>query len=102
MLAESERESGVAATPYPIGSMSSQSPRWKKKVEEGSIEVTEVPPPPPISRELKRRMAHFIQKVDGTDPLVQPSDHRLCPLRRSTTITAFLPEELLSAQDPIQ
>jgi hypothetical protein len=80
--------------------MSSLSPRWKKKVEEESTEVTEVPPPP-ISRELKRRWSHFIRKVYGTDPLVIPSDHWLCPLRRSTTVTAFLPEELLSAQDSI-
>ncbi len=71
VLAESERESGVAATPYPIGSMSSLSPRWKKKVEEESTEVTEVPPPP-VFKELRRRWSHFIQKVYETDPLVCP------------------------------
>ncbi len=37
-----------------------------------------------------------------TDPLVIPSDHWLCPLRRSTTVTAFLPEELLSAREGIK
>ena len=67
---------------------------WKPEV----IEV----PPPSISKELKKRWSHFIQKVYETDPLVIPSEHSLCPLRRSTTATAFLPEELLSAQDAIQ
>jgi hypothetical protein len=67
---------------------------WKPEV----IEV----PPPSISKELKKRWSHFIQKVYDTDPLVIPSEHSLCPLRRSTTATAFLPEELLSAQDAIQ
>jgi hypothetical protein len=37
-------------------------------------EVTEVPPPP-LSRELKIRWSHFIQKVYETDPLVIPSEH---------------------------
>ena len=40
-----------------------------KKVEEEPTEVTEVPPPP-ISRELKKRWSHFIRKVYETDPLV--------------------------------
>ncbi|MBI4490554.1 MAG: hypothetical protein HY694_15835 [Deltaproteobacteria bacterium] len=34
-------------------------------------EVTEVPPPP-ASKELKRRWSHFIRKVYETDPLVCP------------------------------
>jgi len=66
---------------------------WKPEV----IEV----PPPSMSKELKKRWSHFIQKVYETDPLVIPSEHSLCPLQRSTTATAFLPEELLSAQDAI-
>ena len=37
------------------------------------------PPPPLVYRELKRRWSHFIQKVYGTDPLVIPSEHWLCP-----------------------
>jgi len=79
----------------------SRGKRKKEKVEEDPTQVTEVPPPP-ISRELKRRWSHFIQKVYGTDPLVIPSEHWLCPLRQSTTTNAFLSEELLSAQDAIQ
>jgi len=43
--------------------------RKKEKVEEEPTQVTEVPPPP-ISRELKRRWSHFIRKVYETDPLV--------------------------------
>ena len=27
-------------------------------------------PPPPVSRELKRRWSHFIRKVYETDPLI--------------------------------
>ena len=79
----------------------SREKRKKEKVEEEPTEVTEIPPPP-VSKELKERWSYFIRKVYGTDPLVIPSDHWLCPLRRSTTVTAFLPEELLSAQDVIQ
>jgi len=40
-----------------------------EKVEEEPAEVTEVPPPP-VSKELKRRWFHFIRKVYETDPLV--------------------------------
>ncbi len=72
---------------------------YKKDVI-GKPEFVEVPPSL-VSKELKKRWSYFIQKVYGTDPLVIPSDHWLCPLRRSTTVTAFLPEELLSAQDAI-
>ncbi len=49
----------------------SRGKRKKEEVEEEPTEVTEVPPPP-ISRELKRRWSHFIQKVYETDPLVCP------------------------------
>jgi len=81
--------------------------RGKRKKEEhkkdviGKPEFVEVPPPL-VSKELKKRWSYFIQKVYGTDPLVIPSEHWLCPLRRSTTATAFLSEELLSAPDAIQ
>ena len=34
-------------------------------------DVTEVPPPP-VSKELKRRWSYFIRKVYETDPLVCP------------------------------
>ncbi len=82
--------------------------RGKKKKEEPIAEsqVSWKPefvgvPPLPISKELKKRWSHFIQKVYGTGPLVIPSEHWLCPLGRSTTATAFLSKELLSAQDAI-
>ena len=51
--------------------------RGKKKKLEGvetvtwKAEVTEVPPPP-VSKELKRRWPYFIRKVCETDPLVYP------------------------------
>jgi len=45
--------------------------RADKKVEEEPAEVTEVPPPP-ISKELKRRWSYFIRKVYETDPLECP------------------------------
>jgi len=41
----------------------------RSKVEEEPAEVTEVPPPP-VSKELKRRWSYFIRKVYETDPLV--------------------------------
>ncbi len=49
----------------------SRGKRKKQKVEEEPAEVTEVPPPP-VSRELKRRWSYFIRKVYETDPLVCP------------------------------
>ena len=50
----------------------------KKEKPEGEEEVIEIAPPP-VYKELKRRWSHFIQKVYGTDPLVIPSEHWLCP-----------------------
>ncbi len=79
----------------------SRGKRKKEKVEEEPTQVTDVAPPP-ISRELSRRWSHFIQKVYRTYPLFIPSEHGLCPIRRSTTATAFLSDELLIAQDSIQ
>jgi hypothetical protein len=70
-------------------------------LEEEPTEVTEVHPPL-VSKEVKRRWTYFIRKVYETDPLVIPSEHWLCPFRRSTTTTAFHSEEILSAQDAIQ
>ncbi len=51
--------------------------RGKRKKEEhkkaviGKPEFVEVPPPP-VSKELKRRWSYFIRKVYETDPLVCP------------------------------
>jgi len=62
--------------------MCSQGPphhQEHKKDVIGKPEFVEVSLPP-ISRELKKRWSHFIQKVHGTDPLVIPSDHWLRPL----------------------
>ncbi len=56
---------------YGTYSNASRGKRKKKRVEEQPTEVTEVPPPP-VSRELKRRWSHFIRKVYETDPLVCP------------------------------
>jgi len=47
----------------------SRGKRKKEKVKEKPAEVTEVPPPP-VSKELKRRWSYFIVKVYETDPLV--------------------------------
>ncbi|MCZ6758963.1 MAG: hypothetical protein O7D29_01100 [Gemmatimonadetes bacterium] len=85
---------------YGAYSNASRGKKKKEKVEEEPTEVIEVPPPL-VSKELKKHWSYFIRKVYETDPLVLPSEHRLCPLRRSTTATAFLSEELLSAQDAI-
>ncbi len=49
----------------------SRGKRKKEKVKEKPAEVTEVPPPP-VSKELKRRWSYFIVKVYETDPLVCP------------------------------
>jgi len=49
----------------------SRGKRKKEKVEEGSTEVGEVPPPP-VSKELRRRWSQLIQKVYETDPLICP------------------------------
>jgi len=48
----------------------SRGKRKKEKVEEEPAEVTEVPPPP-VSKELKRRWAYFIRKVYETSCLPQ-------------------------------
>jgi len=56
---------------YGVYSNVSRGKRKKEKVEEEPTQVTEVPPPP-LSRELKRRWSHFIRKVYETDPLVCP------------------------------
>jgi len=37
----------------------------------GKPEFVEVPPPP-ISKEMKKRWSYFIQKVYETDPLISP------------------------------
>ncbi len=49
----------------------SRGKRKKEKVEEEPAEVIEAPPPL-VSKELKKRWSHFIQKVYETDPLVCP------------------------------
>jgi hypothetical protein len=49
----------------------SRGKRKKEKAEEEPTEVTEVPPPP-VSRELKRRWSYFIRKVYETDPPYLP------------------------------
>ncbi len=54
---------------YGLYSNVSRGKRKKEKVEEEPTKVTEVPPPP-ISRELKKRWSHFIRKVYETDLLV--------------------------------
>ena len=43
----------------------------KERPEQKVTEVIEVPPAP-ISKELKKRWSHFIQKVYETDPLYLP------------------------------
>ncbi len=43
----------------------------KERPEQEVTEVIEVPPAP-ISKELKKRWSHFIQKVYETDPLYLP------------------------------
>jgi len=50
---------------------------------------------------VKETLVPLHPKGLWTDPLVIPSDQWLCPLRRSTTVTAFHSEELLSARDAI-
>ncbi len=40
--------------------------------QDSQTEVTEAPPPP-VSKELKKRWSYFIRKVYETDPLVCPS-----------------------------
>jgi len=54
---------------YGAYSNASRGKTKKEKVEEEPAEVTEVPPPP-VSKELKRRWSYFIRKVYETDPLV--------------------------------
>ncbi len=54
---------------YGVYSNVSRGKRRKEKVEEEPAQITEVPPPP-VSKELKRRWSYFIRKVYETDPLV--------------------------------
>ncbi len=49
----------------------SNGKRKKAKVEEEPAEDIEAPPPP-VSKELKRRWSYFIREVYDTDPLVCP------------------------------
>ncbi len=78
--------------------------RGKRRKEEhkkdviGKPEFVEVSPPL-VSKELKKRWSYFIRKVYETNPLVCLKWALALPLRLSTTATAFLSEELLSAQD---
>jgi len=49
-------------------------------------------PPPPVSKELKKRWSHFIQKVYETDPLICPNarETRLKPGIGSTPATVHI------------
>ncbi len=67
-LLEGYLEKSVRASPI-IETASSKVRTNRGK--ENRLSWTEVPPPP-ISRELKRRWSHFIRKVYETDPLVCP------------------------------
>ncbi len=63
--------------------------RGKRKKEEHKKNISRKPEfvevtPPPVSKELKRRWSHFIQKVYETDPLIRPKWALALPLRRST------------------
>ena len=82
-----EHEAAILMTVYDEGRKDSQLVRYygaysnvsrgkRKKAEHkkdviGKPEFVEVPPLP-ISKELKRRWSHFIQKVYETDPLICP------------------------------
>jgi len=73
----------IAGTPIakqaPLLRDKGKTPSWSvtmakaehKKDVIGKPEFVEVPPLP-ISKELKRRWSHFIQKVYETDPLICP------------------------------
>ncbi len=58
---------------YGVYSNVSRGKRKKEKVEEEPTKVTEAPPPP-VSKELKRRWSYFIRKVCESDPLVCPKN----------------------------